>query len=236
MFSTGPKLTSVIHKATEKHTATVIFMHGLGDSGAGWAPIGEQLGHYAPHIKFVFPNAPSIPVTVNGGMLCPAWYNIRTMGAINQEQDEKGMLQSRQQVLDIIKEEIDVHGVPANRIVLGGFSQGCVVALLTALTSEYRFAGLVALSGYMPLHTKIMSMSSEVSRKIPIFWGHGDSDQVVKYDYGRQSVELLEKNKYKVTFKTYPRMAHSACPDELRDLLEFFNTAIPADATPSAKV
>lgn len=82
-------------------------------------------------------------------------------------------------VMKIIREEIEVHGVPANRIVLGGFSQGCVLALLTGLTAEYNFAGLVALSGYMPMHTKIMDMVSEASKKTPIFWGHGDADQVI---------------------------------------------------------
>lgn len=81
--------------------------------------------------------------------------------------------------MEIIREEIEVHGVPANRIVLGGFSQGCVLALLTGLTAEYQFAGLVALSGYMPMHAKIMNMVSDASKKTPIFWGHGDADQVI---------------------------------------------------------
>lgn len=236
MTSMPPKLTAIVHDAPEKHTATVIFMHGFGDSGAGWAPVGEQLSHYAPHIKFVFPNAPAIPIALNGGMLMPAWYDIR--GSINQDkpQDETGMLRSRQQVMEVIREEIEVHGIPANRIVLGGFSQGCVLALLTGLTAEYRFAGLVALSGYMPMHTKIMNMVSDASKKTPIFWGHGDADQVVRYEYGKQSVELLEKHKYSVQFKTYHHMAHSSSPQELRDLLEFFKETIPAEVHLTAKV
>lgn len=80
--------------------------------------------------------------------------------------------------MDLVREEVDRNNIPANRIVLGGFSQGCVLSLLTALTSEYRFAGVTALSGYLPLHTKIMTMVSDANRKTPIFWGHGDADQV----------------------------------------------------------
>ncbi|KAG0352709.1 hypothetical protein BG005_007900 [Podila minutissima] len=236
MTSIPPKLTAIVQDAPGKHTATLIFMHGFGDSGAGWAPVGEHISRYAPHVKTVFPNAPAIPIAVNGGMLMPAWYDIR--GSLNQDQaqDEEGMLRSRQQIMKIIREEIEEHGVPANRIVLGGFSQGCVLALLTGLTAEYNFAGLVALSGYMPMHTKIMDMVSEASKKTPIFWGHGDADQMVRYEYGRQSVELLEKHKYNVEFKTYHNMGHSASNEELRDMLEFFRKTIPAEVHLVAKV
>ncbi|KAG0335586.1 hypothetical protein BG000_007394 [Podila horticola] len=236
MTSIPPKLTAIVHDAPGKHTATVIFMHGFGDSGAGWAPVGEQISRYAPHIKMVFPNAPSIPIAINGGMLMPAWYDIR--GSLNQgqDQDEKGMLRSRQQVMEIIREEIEVHRVPANRIVLGGFSQGCVLALLTGLTAEYQFAGLVALSGYMPMHAKIMNMVSDASKKTPIFWGHGDADQMVRYEYGQQSVELLEKHKYNVQFKTYHNMGHSSSLQEIRDLVEFFKETIPDEVRFAAKV
>ncbi|KAG0255600.1 hypothetical protein BG011_005041 [Mortierella polycephala] len=227
MASTIAKLTSIVQQASTKHSATVIFIHGLGDSGAGWAPVGEELGQYLPHAKFIFPNAPLMPVTLNNGMKMPSWYDIKSLSSIDSDQDEEGMLKSRQQVMQIIREEVEVNGIPANRIIVGGFSQGCVVGLLTGLTAEYKFAGIVSLSGYMPLHGKVMNMASDANRKTPIFWGHGDADQVVRYDYGVQSVEMLKKNKYNVKFNTYPNMGHGSCPQEIRDLLQFLGEVIP---------
>ncbi|KAF9575563.1 hypothetical protein EC968_002499 [Mortierella alpina] len=237
MAASAPaKLTAVVQDATTKHTATVVFLHGFGDSGAGWAPVGEQLGPYLPHVKFIFPNAPAIPIAVNGGMLTPAWYNILSMSTINREQDERGLLSSQQQVMQTIREEVEKNKIPANRIVIGGFSQGCALALLTALTSELKFAGVIALSGYMPLHSKIMSMAANANKKTPIFFGHGDADQVVKYEYGQQTSEFLQTHGYNVQFHTYPRMDHSVCPEELRDMLNFLKETIPEAAPLMAKV
>ncbi|OAQ34171.1 Phospholipase/carboxylesterase [Linnemannia elongata AG-77] len=229
MASTLQKLTSVVHQATAKHSATVIFIHGLGDSGHGWAPVGEELGRHLPHVKFIFPNAPDMPVTLNYGMAMPSWYDIKALSTIDTDQDEAGMLKSRQQVMQIIREEVEQNNIPANRIVIGGFSQGCVMGLLTGLTAEYKFAGIVSLSGYMPLHKKIMNMASDANRKTPIFWGHGDADQVVRYDYGVHSVELLKKNKFDVRFTTYRNLGHGSSPQEIRDLLNFLKEVIPAE-------
>ena len=131
--------------------------------------------------------------------------------------------------MQIIRSEVEENNIPANRIIIGGFSQGCVVGLLTGLTAEYKFAGIVSLSGYMPLHKKIMNMVSDANRKTPIFWGHGDADQVVRYDYGVQSVELLKKNKFDVRFTTYRNLGHGSSPQEIRDLLNFLKETIPAE-------
>jgi len=131
--------------------------------------------------------------------------------------------------MQIVRDEVEQSNIPANRIVIGGFSQGCVMGLLTALTSEYKFAGIVSLSGYMPLHTKIMNMVSDANRKTPIFWGHGDADQVVCYAYGEQSVELLKKNKFDVRFNTYRDMDHGTCQQEIQDLLRFLLESIPTE-------
>ncbi|KAG0294963.1 hypothetical protein BGZ98_001550 [Dissophora globulifera] len=199
------------------------------------APVGEQLKGYLPHAKFIFPNAPSIPVTLNGGMRMPSWYDIKDLNKVDQEQDEEGMLNSRQQIMQIVREEIEQNGIPANRIVIGGFSQGCVMGLMTSLTSEYKFAGIVSLSGYMPLHKKIMNMVSDANRKTPILWGHGDADPVVSLDFGVQSVDLLKKNKFNVTFNTYRGLGHSSSPQEIRDVLEFLlQTIPPVDESSSA--
>jgi predicted esterase len=184
----------------------------------------------------------------------PSWYDIHSLDNIDQDQDEKGMLESSQKsnhcayswtlegiynsvrlnslfffhlVMQIIREEVEVNQIPANRIAIGGFSQGCVMGLLTGLTSEYKFGGIVSLSGYMPLHNKIMNRATDSNKKTPIFWGHGDVDQIVLYEYGKRSVELLQKHKYDVRFHTYPRMAHSSCPQEIRDLISFLKEVLP---------
>ncbi|KAF8928508.1 hypothetical protein BGZ58_009605, partial [Dissophora ornata] len=190
---------------------------------------------YLPHVKFIFPNAPALPITANGGMPTPAWYDILSISSITHEQDEQGLLRSRQQVMQLVSVEVEQHNIPANRIVIGGFSQGCVLGLLVGLMSEHRFAGIVSLSGYLPLHTKIMDMVADANRKTPIFWGHGTADQVVKYEYGERSVEFLQKNKYQVDFHSYPRMGHSACPEEIRDLLAYFKETLPEDLPVLAK-
>ncbi|KAF9938229.1 hypothetical protein BGZ75_008370 [Mortierella antarctica] len=243
MASSLKKLTSVVLGAPAKHTATVIFMHGLGDTGNGWQvshspwSIKALLQRNLPHVEFVFPNAPSQPVTLNNGMKMPSWYDIKSLSSLGHDQDEKGMLESRQQLMQIVREQVEVKGIPANRIVIGGFSQGCVMGLLTSLTAEYKFAGIVSLSGYMPLHHKIMAMVSDANRKTPIFWGHGDADQVVRYDYGLESVELLKKNKFDVRFNTYRNLGHGSSYQEVEDLRAFLREAIPPVEEPvSAKV
>ncbi|KAF8979071.1 hypothetical protein BGZ46_005838 [Entomortierella lignicola] len=191
------------------------------------APVGEELGRYLPHVKFIFPNAPIMPVTLNYGMQMPSWYDIKSLSSIDLEQDEAGMLKSSQQVMQIVREEVEEHNIPANRIVIGGFSQGCVVGLMTGLTSEFKFAGIVSLSGYLPLHSKILNMVADANRKTPIFWGHGDADQVVRYEYGQRSVELLKQSKYNVDFRTYRNLGHGSSPQEIRDLLAFLKETIP---------
>ncbi|KAF9948486.1 hypothetical protein BGZ65_008034 [Modicella reniformis] len=226
----SPKmLTSLVQKASGKHSATVIFVHGLGDSGAGWAPVGDELGRSLPHVKFIFPNASVQSVSLNDGMKMASWYDLYSLDNIDQNEDEKGMLESSQKIMQIVREEVEVNNIPANRIAIGGFSQGCVMGLLTGLTSEYKFAGIISLSGYMPLHKKIMNMASDSNKKTPIFWGHGDFDQIVLYEFGKKSVDLLQKHKYNVRFNTYPRMAHETCPKEIADILAFLKEILPAE-------
>jgi len=159
-------IPSIIQKSSQNHTATVIFLHGLGDSGDGWAPVGTQLASKFPYVKFIFPHAPAQPVTLNMGMVMPSWYDIVSLGDVNSKQDEEGLLKSAQIVNDFVQAEIDA-GIPTKRIILGGFSQGCVVSLLTMLCSEHIFGGLVGLSGYVPLLKTVKSMLTETSKKHP---------------------------------------------------------------------
>ncbi|KAI9596509.1 Phospholipase/carboxylesterase/thioesterase [Syncephalis fuscata] len=228
MSNPDKPLTAIEQAPRKKHTATVFFIHGLGDSGAGWAPVTEELAELMPHVKFVLPNAPTRPVTLNFGMSMPAWYDIQSLAEMDQDEDDKGLSDSLAKLTKLIRDEI-YKGIPSNRIVIGGFSQGSAMALLTGMTFDFKLAGIVSLSGYLPLRTKISTMMSDANRKTPIFMGHGDSDEVVQYKFGTLSEQTLKKLGYPVTFKAYRGMGHSSSPEELRDMLKFLQEVIPAE-------
>ncbi|KAI8051460.1 Phospholipase/carboxylesterase/thioesterase [Syncephalis plumigaleata] len=228
MSNTDKPLTAIEQQPLQKHTATVFFMHGLGDSGAGWAPATESLARHLPHVKFVLPNAPTQPVTLNFGMSMPAWYDIHSLADMDQDEDDKGLLASLEKITKMVRDEM-AKGIPSNRIVIGGFSQGSALALLTGMTFDYKLAGVISLSGYLPLRTKISTMMSEANRKTRIFMGHGDSDEVVLYKFATLSAQTLEKAGYPVTFKAYRNMGHSSSPEELRDMLNFLKEVIPEE-------
>lgn len=139
------------------HTATVIFLHGLGDSGSGWSDVGRMFATAFPHIKWIFPNAPSLRITVNQGALMPGWYDIVSLERIAAAQDKKGMLKSCEEINKFIDHEIS-NGINSKRIILGGFSQGAAMSLLTGLTTQKQLGGIVALSGYLPLGEEIDGM------------------------------------------------------------------------------
>ncbi|OMH80061.1 Acyl-protein thioesterase 1 [Zancudomyces culisetae] len=219
-------LRAVIRPPTKKHTATVIFLHGLGDSGHGWSSIADSLSSSLPHVKFIFPHAPSIPITLNFGMSMPGWYDIFSLENLDKH-DEKGLLNSVSQVNSLISQEINQHGISASRIVLGGFSQGAAMSYLTGVTSELKLGGIIALSGYLPLGNKISTMVTETSKAVPIFAGHGTADPVVRYEYGTKSVDALKKLGYNVDFKSYRGMEHSSCQQELVDIAQFLAKTIP---------
>ncbi|KAJ2896501.1 hypothetical protein GGI21_005041, partial [Coemansia aciculifera] len=208
------------------HTASVIFIHGLGDSGHGWAPVAQQLARTQPHVKFILPHAPEQPVTLNGGFRMPSWYDIKSLDRIASNEDEAGMNTSMMKINELIKAEIDA-GIPANRIVLGGFSQGGAMTLYVGLQSEYRFAGLAVLSGYLPVRDRIMKRATDASKSVPVFEAHGTADEVVLYQYGEMTSNVLKESGYNVEFRSYERMGHSTCEDELLHLQMFLKKRIP---------
>ncbi|KAJ1851030.1 hypothetical protein LPJ73_003188 [Coemansia sp. RSA 2703] len=220
-------LSTVVVKARQAHTATLIFIHGLGDSGYGWKPVAEVLSRQLPHVKFVLPNAPEQPVTLNAGFRMPSWYDIRSLNKLANDEDEAGMNSSMVKINQVIQAELD-QGIPANRIVLGGFSQGGAMTLFTGLQTEYRLGGLVVLSGYLPMRERLLSRATEASKKIPIFQAHGTADEVVKYQYGQMTQEALKKSGYIVEFNEYENMGHQSCSEELNDLKEFLEKQIPS--------
>ncbi|KAJ2708631.1 hypothetical protein H4R19_004653 [Coemansia spiralis] len=221
-------LSSVVVRATSAHTASVIFVHGLGDSGHGWEPVARQLSRSLPHIKFVLPHAPVLPVTLNGGFRMPSWYDIRSLDKIASNEDEDGMTASMRKLNELVRTEIDA-GIPAGRIVLGGFSQGGAMALFTGLQSELQLAGLAVLSGYLPVRERIMARATDASKRMPIFHGHGTADEVVLFQYGEMSAAALRQSGYTVNFHPYPNMGHSTCDEELRDLQAFLAKCLPSN-------
>lgn len=224
----------------EAHTATVIFLHGLGDSGHGWLPVAKMLWSSFPNVKWILPHAPIVPVSLNQGMAMPSWFDIRHLDKLDnpEHDDEQGMLETVKSVDELIQAEVD-SGISEDRIVLGGFSQGGAISLLSALTTKRKLAGVVGLSCWVPLSHKIAQMKSEHAKDIPIFWGHGTNDPVVDYSFGQRSIDfLVQKCGYRllpqgttfarpgIRFESYPGMPHSSCPQEIDDLKSWLTQAL----------
>ncbi|KAI2634870.1 Phospholipase/carboxylesterase [Hypomontagnella submonticulosa] len=224
----------LLFPASAKHTATVIFVHGLGDTGYGWAPAVEnwRRRQRLDEVKFILPHAPRIPVTAADGMQMPGWYDILALSGkvddIRKDQDERGILLSRDYFHGLIQAEID-SGIPANRIVLGGFSQGGAISLFAGLTAKTKLAGIVGLSSYLPLDAKFPDFVKENdhNHQTPVLMCHGGEDQVVPTSFGKLSYEMLKKQGFDVTMKLYPGMAHSACPEELDEVEAFLRARLP---------
>ena len=197
-------------------THSVIWLHGLGADGHDFEPIVPYLG--IPEdlaVRFVFPHAPKIPVTLNGGFVMPAWYDIRDMDLRNRA-DEAGVRESEQRVHDLIAREHE-RGVPSENIVLAGFSQGGAVALHTGIRYPEKLAGVIALSTYLVCQDSIESERSEANQATPIFQGHGTADPMVPIQRGSDARARLEELGYTVEWHDYP-MPHSACPEEITDI------------------
>uniref|UniRef100_A0A1A9UX64 palmitoyl-protein hydrolase n=1 Tax=Glossina austeni TaxID=7395 RepID=A0A1A9UX64_GLOAU len=199
------------------HTSTLIFLHGLGDSGHGWSSALERI--QPPNMKIVCPNAPSQPVTLNGGFRMPSWFDLKRLDMSGTE-DEKSLKVAAKTIHALISKESE-KGIPTTRIVLGGFSQGGALALYSGLTYAKPLAGIVALSSWLPLHQKFPAAKLN-NNNIPIFQAHGDIDSVVHYKYGQQSANVLQSFMQNVTFKTYHGLSHSGSDAEMNDVRNIF--------------
>jgi len=197
-------------------TSCVIWLHGLGDSGAGFAPVVPLLNLPHDHaIRFVFPHAPEQAVTINNGFVMPAWYDIKNDDLHNRA-DMDGVLQSEYLVRALIQEQID-NGIAANDIVLVGFSQGGVMSLFTGLRFEQSLAAIVALSCYLPIRDKLPNQLTTANKNTPVLQHHGELDDVVSMSAGKMANELMKDHGYNTQWKTYP-MAHSVMPKQLNDI------------------
>eukprot|EP00695_Tsukubamonas_globosa_P000343 TRINITY_DN1250_c0_g1_i1.p1 TRINITY_DN1250_c0_g1~~TRINITY_DN1250_c0_g1_i1.p1 ORF type:complete len:221 (+),score=55.21 TRINITY_DN1250_c0_g1_i1:60-722(+) len=218
--------TPIIISPSQKHTASVIFLHGLGDTGEGWEPVCEQLSSAFGHVKFILPTAPVRPVTLNMGFMMPAWYDIKTLSPDGKE-DETGTKQTAQFINSLIDKEV-ASGVPSNRIVLAGFSQGGAMSLYTGLTNSKKLGGILSLSGYLPLSKTFPAALSEANKDTPLLMCHGDADPVVRYAWGQLSFNSLKEWGLSHTdFKTYAGMPHSACPKEIADITVWLKAVLP---------
>lgn len=195
-----------------KPTAAVIWLHGLGADGNDFAPIVPELELPVAPIRFVFPHAPSMPVTINGGYVMPAWYDI--LGTdINRREDESGVRSSQKVVEQLIGREGE-RGIAPNRIVLAGFSQGGAIAFQTALRHAQPLAGVMALSTYVPLAGTLAAERNAASNAVPIFMAHGTVDPIIPLATAERSRDLLRALGYAVEWHEYP-MEHSVCSEEI---------------------
>ena len=200
----------------QAHEAVVIWLHGLGDSGNGFAPIVPELKLPADHkIRFVFPHAPIRPITINNGMQMRAWYDIKTLD-FNSRADVDGVTDSAAQVQALIDAEIAA-GIPSEKIVLAGFSQGGVIALHIATRSETQFAGVLALSTYLCEPDKLSSAKTTTNQQTPFLYCHGQQDEVVPMFLGHAAFQALSANGFPVEWREYV-MQHNVCPQEITDV------------------
>lgn len=198
-------------------TASVIWLHGLGASGHDFEPVVPELGLPADAaVRFIFPHAPNLPVTINGGMSMPAWYDIKAMD-IDRVVDTEQLMASSDAVARLIEQEVE-RGVKSENIVIAGFSQGGAVAYELGLSYPKRLAGIIALSTYFATAKTVKV--SEANRGIPINVYHGTRDPMVPESLGRLSVEQLEKLGFSPAYQTYP-MEHSVCLEEVVDIGQF---------------
>ncbi|ODN04023.1 Acyl-protein thioesterase 1 [Orchesella cincta] len=223
--------------AAVKQTATIIFLHGVGDSGQGWAEILPDLR--PPHAKIICPSAahtvqiktvamyswqsrPIQTVTINDGMAMPSWFDLRRS---DQPKDETGIKMAADAIKEIIDSEMKA-GIPSRRIVLGGFSQGGALALYTGLTLPYTLAGILALSTWLPMYK---SIPWNTVRNPKVLQCQGDADVMVSMKGAQRTADLLKKHlQENHTFKLYPGLGHTISnEDELRDIMQFFHVNLP---------
>jgi len=194
----------------------VIWLHGLGADGHDFEPIVPELVDRAwPALRFVFPNAPVRPITINGGMAMRAWYDISGL-EIAQKQDEAGIRDSIRLLGELIEREVS-RGVDVNNILLAGFSQGGAIVLSGGLRYPARLGGIIALSTYLPLAEKIDAEAAPANRDLPVFMAHGMLDPTISHALGEMSRDYLAQRGYRIEWHAYP-MAHQVCAEEIADL------------------
>ncbi len=193
--------------------ASIIWMHGLGADGNDFVPLVDEI-ELPLAVRYIFPHAPMMPVSINGGYVMRAWYDISD-AAIRRE-DESGVRASQRSVEALLAGE-KARGIAADKIVLAGFSQGGAIALQTGLRHDERLAGVMALSTYVPLAEKLAAEAHPANRDVPLFMAHGTHDPMIPIDRAQESRDLLLRQAYTPEWHEY-RMEHSVCPQEIADI------------------
>ncbi|MES2534632.1 MAG: alpha/beta hydrolase [Pseudomonadota bacterium] len=221
---TTPLLETIQIETAPNPAASVIWMHGLGADGSDFVPIVRELDlGGCPPIRFIFPHAPTMPVTVNGGYIMRAWYDILGPDLVRRE-DEKGLRASQAAIEQLIAQEKS-RGIAADRIVLAGFSQGCAMALQTGLRHPEKLAGLLCLSGYVPIYATVETERHSKNHDTPIFMAHGRNDPVIPINRAEQSRDLLQALGHPVEWHEYT-MQHAVCPQEIDDIGAWFRRVL----------
>jgi lysophospholipase II len=220
-------------------TGALIFLHGLGDTPAGWSSLEQMLPSIKPrlaNLKYVFPPAPIIPITINGGAEMPGWFDVLDWPiGLSARDDKKGKLAAVAQIQDEIA-RLEAEGISRNRIVVGGFSQGGAIALLTAYhRSDDQgppLAGCASLSGWLTLRDELNVSGN--SKQCPLFWGHGKFDDKVLFEQQGHGVQMLQEQGVAVQAKSYP-VGHSSHPDEIDAFATFLDSLLYGDEDGSKK-
>jgi len=202
----------------------VIWLHGLGADGYDFVPIVKELEQMGlPNTRFVFPHAPKIPVSINGGYVMRAWYDIKNVDLQRQE-DEGGIRQSQAAIEQLIEDQIAL-GFKPEQIVLAGFSQGGAIAYQTGFRSKHKMAGIVTLSTYLPCETTLDTEFNPDNVSIPVLAAHGSQDNIVLMERGEKAVEILQNKGVQVRWFSYP-MAHSVCGEEVVEIAGFLKEVL----------
>ena len=202
----------------------VIWLHGLGADGNDFVPLVNELDLSGlPGIRFVFPHAKTMPVTINGGYVMRAWYDI-TGAELTRREDEGGLRASQRDIEALIAREKE-RGIPASRIILAGFSQGCAMTLQTGMRHPEKLAGMLCLSGYLPLAPVTAAERTEANLQTPIFMAHGRQDHVVPFLRAEQSRDALQALGYQVEWHAY-QMQHSLCLEEVQDISKWIRKVL----------
>lgn len=222
-----PILPHITLETTTELTHSIIWLHGLGADGEDFVPIAGEL-NLPVAVRYLFPHAPMRPVTINGGYVMRAWYDILAgadtsaiSASIGRQEDAAGIRESQIEIDKLIAQEKQ-RGIAARNIYLAGFSQGGAVVLHTGLRQKERLGGILALSTYLPLAQTLRSEAEAAARQTPIFMAHGKTDPVIPYELGRASADRLMELGYALEWRGYA-MPHSVCPEEIRDIENWLN-------------
>lgn len=208
--------------ASNNPTAYVIWLHGLGADGFDFEPVVEMLN--LPHIHFVLPHAPYRKITMNNGYEMRAWYDLFGLSK-DSPQDAVGIETSKTEIEALIA-HANALGIPSHRIALAGFSQGGAIALHTALRHTQTLAGVLALSTYLPLSSRLLAQKSVQNQSTPIFMAHGIADEVIRIKTALSARQQLLSNGYALEWHEYP-MAHSVNANEIADIRQFLLKIMP---------